>query len=220
VSNICVRVHHAQLIERPDDHYWALSTEAFRHGEDPPALGMAMIAPRWYLESIAAELEIDPDDRDTLLDVALYRPELPDHPGWDDGDWLYGAPSITHARESHLALIRQVKGEHGRAIGVPGVTPERRRVTPQPWSRVLLDSDDHGDPLDVIKEHSPISAEHLKVRREHRDMIRGIHRARKRAMATQQTAAATVDLSARQSAEDLRTQLLGPQLYRPGQVLG
>lgn len=197
-------VHHTLLVDQGNDHMWMVRKDIHRAGEVLPWMD---VFPRWYLESIAAELDIEYTDTATLLDIAIYRPSLPDHPGWADGSWLYGAPSIQAARESHLALIAECKAG-GRLRGVAGKTPAARRVADQPDVRFLLDSDDHehADPLDLIVEHSPIDPEYMAVRREirnhHREMYREAHRLASAARA------APVDLTARESVERFRARVL------------
>lgn len=200
-----IEVPHAELVELADDHWWRVTRHARVPGGQVKKLGYHF--PRDMLEIVAAELDIDPDDRDLLLDIVMYRPSLPLYPGYEDGSWLYDAPSVEHAREEHLAQIRAVKGG-GTLRGIPGVATAAQRMAPHPGARVLLDSE-ADDPLEVIKAHSPISTAHMAARREYRDHHRGLYARAREDQEGRRRAAAPVDLTARQGPDELRERLFG-----------
>lgn len=65
------------------------------------------------LEWRAAEYDIDPGDMDTLLDMVLWEPHLPDP---DRPDlMLHDAPDIDSAREYHLSRIQAMKDRSNKA---------------------------------------------------------------------------------------------------------
>jgi hypothetical protein len=63
------------------------------------------------LEWRAAEYEIDPADRQTLLEIVLYEPLLDGH-SHEHPKHLYRAGSIAEAREYHLGRIAALKAKH------------------------------------------------------------------------------------------------------------
>lgn len=123
----------------------------------------AHIFPHTVFQIRSAEYDIDPDDIETLLDIVLHEPHIPEptfphnhaadagllagHTVQDNGvtvpAWLYNANTIVQARSAHLERIRHVK------------------------ENVLLVRTQPGDLLDAIREaHSP-DAEFIATTREH-----------------------------------------------------
>lgn len=147
-------VTDAMLLGRPGvSNMWVLATEVT---DDTGIQRAAHMMPEETLEWRVAEYGIDPDDKDTLLQVVLYEPHLSDastHPRS-----LWNADSVDDARAFHVERINQRRGtgrlttrnrrdtEHrptltATAVGVTGATggvitlgfgPERapRRTAP------------------------------------------------------------------------------------------
>lgn len=63
--------------------------------------GVTHIFPKHTLDWRAAEYGIDPADVDTLLDVILHEPHMPEA----DGPDLWTADNTGHARVAHLARV-------------------------------------------------------------------------------------------------------------------
>lgn len=124
------------------------------HAKRPDGAIAAHIFPKVIFEVRAAEYDIDPADIDTLLDVVLHEPHIPDatqarnhatdaaallgHVA-DDGTpvHLYNATTVAHARIAHLARVEACKRDR-----VHITSPQALRAG--------------GDPLDVIRSaHSP-----------------------------------------------------------------
>lgn len=209
-----ILVHHTQLVDMHGMACWVQHREF--QPDDAPPYHLGWVTPLDMFETIAAELDIDPDEPgawDTLLDIELYRAVLPHYDDHADGSWLYDAPSIKHARETHLARIAEAKG-NGRARGVPGVTPENRRVAAQ-TNPPMLDSGAE-DPLEVMKRHSPMSRPHIEVKRAHRDM----HREGARMRRLQRQRATASGVPPRETPEELRARLQGPSTTPRGNHLG
>lgn len=84
--------------------------------------------PEDTMEWRAAEYGIDPADLDTLLDIVLHEPHLPD----DDQPELslHNAPTIDAARDRHLARIKEISGEMpgNRPAGFDPVREEIKRI--------------------------------------------------------------------------------------------
>jgi hypothetical protein len=199
-----ILIHHAEVIDLHGSICWAMHKEI--QADDGTVKHLLHVCHLDMFETIAAELDIDPDDWDTLLDIELYRSELPHYDDHADGAWLFDAPTVADARELHLARIADVKGD-GRARGVPGVAPENRRVAPQA-NPPILDSGDE-DPLEVIKRHSPMSKPHMSVKREHRDKHReGAHI--RRMAKDNGRRAAPGGIPERLNPDQLRAHLAGP----------
>lgn len=130
------------------------------------------LLPKAALQNRAAEYGIDPADVETLLDIALHEPYIPDptDPANHADDaaakkglrakawvsrgsirrgqmvpaWLYNSDSIEQAREAHFARI-----EHCKANRVRVVSPKT------------------ADPLDVIRrQYAPDAGQVAVVRRQ------------------------------------------------------
>lgn len=160
---IHIDVEHAELQLEVEQPWWCLAQRITPDdGREP--YDWAHFFPIDIFEWRVAEYDLDPDDRDTLLAVVLFEPYAADAtPGLSHLD----APALADgtAREHLLARIEDARGG-GRLRGVPGVF--RRLVPPDKRPRpvrVLLDSAAE-DPLEVVKRETPVSADHVEVKRE------------------------------------------------------
>lgn len=141
----------------------------------PDGYGHGITFPKQTLEYRAGEYGIDPDDVETLLDVVLHEPFLPDlsdpashpaDPAWQlgvkgralfplgrirAGDTvpadLWTASSIDDARTAHLARINHVKTNIVRVTSAVKAGTATARAA---------------DPLDVIRAH-PINPAAVKA---------------------------------------------------------
>lgn len=69
------------------------------------------VFPADTLEWRAAEYGLDPQDRETLLEIVLYEPFLDSH-SIDDPKHLFNAATIKEARDHHLGRIADLKAQH------------------------------------------------------------------------------------------------------------
>lgn len=160
------------------------------------------------LEWRAAEYEIDPDDRETLLDVVLAEPwfsdgiDLLEHPSG-----LYNAPTIDEARNFHLGRVTVVKSDHGLYSA-----PRK--------DRVLL-RDTATDPREYIKSASHIDHRVVGAKRE----IVGIERDKVRTRREKQAEMRRVEKSAGMRLLSVPQEIVTPdtnadlRLARLGQTL-
>lgn len=105
-----------------------VTTEVTR--DDGSTIKHVMTFPEDILEWRAAEYGIDPEDKETLLDIVLYEPLLPD----DDQPELslHQAPSIEAARTRHLERIQAVIGQKpgNRPAGFDPVREQIKAMVP------------------------------------------------------------------------------------------
>lgn len=131
------------------------------------------VEPVEALENVAAEYGIDPADRDTLVDVLLYRPHLP--PGALDHTHprhLYNADTVDDARAHLLECVAQVKGD-GKIVSVAGESPEQGLAEHAP----RLARSGMKCPVTFAKECAPIDRAVIAEKRKLVDL----HRAGRRA---------------------------------------
>lgn len=73
------------------------------------------VMPQSILLSRAAEYDIDPTDTDTLIDMVLHEPFMAPEEG-SGLPALFSAPSVSSAREAHLARIAHAKENRVSAV--------------------------------------------------------------------------------------------------------
>lgn len=106
--------------------------------------------PESTFEWRAAEYELDPADMQTLLDIVIHEPHLPE--GWDSGpDFLHRAPDRAAARVAHLARIAACK----KALGTNSTLPKVH----DPANTHPL----HGLAASVVVDPVKVAAKHLAV---------------------------------------------------------
>lgn len=157
-----ITVDHAALKLENNNRWWCVSQEVERDTNDggTERFYWSHFFPDDIFETRAAELGIDHTDWDTLLEVVLYEPWL-DPDTADPALSLFTAPTVTRAREHHLDRIHTLKS-HGRLRAVVGKSRVEPTVDRTRW---LVESQPGEDPLDVVRRHSPMSLDHLEVKR-------------------------------------------------------
>lgn len=111
------------------------------------------------LEWRAAEYDIDPADKDTLLDMVLSEPFLDPDPD-DPTLSLFDAPDIGRARVHHLRKVAQVEVE----------------ADPKAWEDAKAYSLMHYQALDLKREHVRRGRKAHQDRRERADTTRDTDR--------------------------------------------
>lgn len=169
---------------------------------------MAQVIPEDMMEWRAAEYDIDPNDRDTLMDIILYQHHLDD--GIDDNSHpqsLMWASTVEEARDFHLNRIKTKKANGKTQTRKRDKTKEDKVANPRNPKHLLRDtSDETATPLDIIKAAMPIDPEILEVKKQ---FVRELRKAvRLRGNPTQQ------DLMARPNAEELRVRFFGRKEHR------
>lgn len=201
-----IEITDAIIVGRPNaPNVWALATTVTY--DDGTTKRVAHVMPEDIFEWRVAEYDIDPDDRDTLLELVLYEPYL-DNLSSDDPRLLINAESIATARTAHLERVRGKKGK-GRVRTRNRRAPELAVTRAGPGERVLLDAvDDPLTPLEVLKREMPIDPGIVAVKRENVN--------RRRAAKKQgATPLRDVDFRRRPGVEEFREHLLGRKT-RPG----
>lgn len=119
------------------------------------------VIPTEAFESRAAEYGIDPDTEwEELLELMFYARFLPEGDDPTDPDGLWLAPTVSHARQHRRKRIRAVRGR-GQVRGVVGEPPGRAIITE---ALMLTRTEDADHPLEFLREHTPFSAEHIRVK--------------------------------------------------------
>lgn len=113
------------------------------------------------LEWRAAEYDIDPEDRDTLIDMVIYEPYL------DPNDsQLYSCADRFEAKTKCLEKIRAKKNQLRRPsdASIKKVGSQRGTLT------VPEEYWDERDPYDAIMEESVIDRQAIEIKKRHVDL--------------------------------------------------
>lgn len=216
-----ITVHHAELSTLNGQPMYVMTVDVGR--DDGFTDRIVHLCPAEVFESRSAEYDIDLSTDagwDDVLHMVLYEPHL-DQPAehqLDDPDALWNAPSVAAARKARLARVKARRGA-GRLTGRRGVSAERVIVGN---AAGILDSGP-ADPLEFIKATAPVSAEHLKVKREYNRRTRSHIRARRAGrhpfeladldaaaeQARTDTPGAEQLIPARESAQELAARIVG-----------
>lgn len=200
-----ITVTDAVLIARENSpNIWVIAKE-IRDGVGP-VVRMAQAFPEDTLEWRVAEYDLDPNDKDTLIDILLYEHHLDDGIDPDHPSSLAHAVTVSEAREFHLSRIKAKKGT-GK-VQTRKRAPNENAISRTRSPRLLLidSGDDPDTPLDILKRELPIDPDLVEVKREHvrqqREAVRSAGRQSKQM------------LRARPSKEELKQKLLGRSEHR------
>ena len=158
------------------------------------------------IEWRVAEYDMDPNDRDSLLEMILFEPHLDDGVNDEHPLSLLNAPTIADARDFHRSRINTKKG-NGK-VNTRKRAPNENAVANSRSARFLLidSGNDPALPLDILKREMPIDPEIVEVKKEHIRLLRQAVRSAGRPSST--------ELRARPSAEELRQRLIGRDEHR------
>jgi hypothetical protein len=200
-----ITVTDAVLIARENSpNIWVIAKEV--RYDTGSIIRMAQAFPEDTLEWRVAEYDLDPNDKDTLIDILLYEHHLDDDIDPDHPSTLAHAVTIKEAREFHLQRIKDKKGT-GK-VKTRKRDPSEKAITKVRSARYLLidSGDDPDTPLDILKRELPIDPDLVEVKREHvrqqREAVRSAGRQSKQM------------LRARPSKEELKQKLLGRSEHR------
>ena len=156
-----IDVQHAELQLEPEQPWWCLA-QVITPDDGREPYDWAHFFPLDIFEWRVAEYDIDPDDRDLLLTVVLYEPYAVDPA---EGLHPLAAADIGDARR-HLLDRIDVARAGGRLRGIPGVFRALIPVEQRPRPAAVLLESGAEDPLEVVKRETPVSPEHIEVKRE------------------------------------------------------
>jgi hypothetical protein len=214
-----ITIHHVELSVLDQVPVYVATTE-FVHDDGSVDL-MPVIMPTTTFESMAAEYDVSPNTAKGWADLLAlvfgdihHRQTVEDQIA--DPDALWNAPSVAHARKAKLAAVKARLGK-GKLTGRPGASTERATLN----EAAPVENSDTEDPIEFIKRTAPMSASHIKVKREHTRRVRNHVRARRRGgnpvqlvdveAATEQ-ATTDMQIPERETADQLATRLLGQPL--------
>jgi hypothetical protein len=195
-------VDHAILSLRVGQPHWELTQELIH--DDGTSELWTHYMPADILEWRVAEYGWHPvKDIDTMLEIVIYEPWITNETLDPDRSHMT-APTLKDARDHQLERLAITRGD-GTMRGRKGPVKRLNMAKAHTW---LVRSEDHEDPLDVIKKHSQLSTPHIKVKtdfiRKQRDQYH-----RRRMIENRMVGAPT--LWTRETPEELQRRLEPPK---------